>query len=280
MWLAFCLAGVLVGTANAVPEEIQIYMDELLPPHQMALDIHQNWTPSGRIFKEWPGAEPSAHRYRFTPELYYGICPNLEVGLHFLTTTDYRHHSYFDGYILRFKYIAPHNPEHGFFWGANAEVGLTSRRISEDRWNGELKGIYGYRGKHWVLAVNPNLEINLSRTSHPYPGISVNSRIGYELPYGWSVGVENYNGLGDVHHFGNVKDNEQLVFLAVDKKYRQCVLNIGIGKGYTSPSDRWIIKGIIGFPLGVFPKPARHHLAHHFAAQCIINSGAVNPLRQ
>jgi len=152
---AACLLLSFPPPSPAAPEEIQVYLDDMTAPGRFGLDLHNNYVLSGSTLPDYAGAQPPAHVYRLTPEFYYGLSERTELGLYVLSTLPAQGDANLDGAKLRFKYVAPHDPASGPFWGANLELGDTSRRVSESPWNAELKGILGWRRGRWMLAANP-----------------------------------------------------------------------------------------------------------------------------
>jgi len=125
----------------AAPEEIQVYLDDRTEPGHFGTDLHNVFVISGGSTPDYEGAIAPEHVYRFTPEIYYGMSNILELGVYLLTTASPELGTRCDGEKIRAKYIAPHDEDHGPFWGANLEIGKTSIRVSVVPWTAELKGI-------------------------------------------------------------------------------------------------------------------------------------------
>jgi hypothetical protein len=231
--------------ATAAPEEIQVYLDDMSAPGKFGVDVHSNYVPSGRRASDYPGEQPPAHVYRLTPEFYYGVTDTVELGLYVLTTRAANSDLHVEGGKVRIKYIAPHDKEEGFFWGANFEVGRTSLRVSPQPWNAELKGILGYRTGPWTLAVNPNLDWSLSRGGGPVT-LDVDAKVAYALNAKTQVGFETYNELGPVAHLDPLRKNSKTLFAVVDHQFERFDLDIGVGRGMTREADRWVLKFIVG----------------------------------
>ena len=69
----------------------------------------------------------------------------------------------------------------------------------------------------------------------------------------FALGIESYNGLGDVKSIGRFGDAEQSIFAVADKSFGKWDLNVGIGRGYGANPDRLILKAIVGIPIdGLF----------------------------
>lgn len=239
-----CLAA--AGTAcRAAPEEIQVYLDDLRPPGRLGVDVHNNFVYSGRPEPEYAGEQPPGKVYRLTPEFAYGLTPTLELGLYLLTTREPGGGWHGDGVKARVKAIAPHDPQGGVFWGANLEVGRSSLRVSETKWNAELKGIFGWRGSACTIAVNPNFDWSLSAGGGPVTAdvdFKINCTVGSES----QIGVESYSELGALRHISNSGENRRTVFAVYDRDFGAFDVDFGIGRGLTAAADRWLVKFIVG----------------------------------
>jgi hypothetical protein len=244
--LALALSLVSSG-ALAASEEIQVYLDDLTRPGGFGADIHNNFVVKGSRTPDYPGALPANHTYRFTPELYYGLTPTMELGLYLLTTTAPGTGPNYDGQKLRFKYIAPHNENVGSFWGLNLEIGKTTHRVSEVPWNAQLKGIYGFRTGPWTVGFNANFDWSLAGAPNSPVFFEFDTKVAYQLHEGLEVGFESYNELGPVRSLGRLNTLSQTLYAVVDADIGKVALNAGIGRGLTAASDRWILKFIAGF---------------------------------
>ena len=245
-WALSFLAGVgMAPLAVAAPEEIQVYLDDLSEPGKFGVDIHNNYVFSGSSKPSYFGEQPPAHVYRLTPEFYYGLTDTLELGLYVLGTRAAHSDPSVVGGKFRIKYIAPHDKEQGFFWGANLEVGRTDLRVSPTPWNAELKGIFGYRTGPWTLAVNPNFDWSISRGGGPVT-FDVDAKVAYAIDAKTQLGFETYNELGPLRRLDGLSKNSKTLYAVVDHDFGGFDLNLGIGKGITKEADKWTLKFIVG----------------------------------
>lgn len=236
------------SAARAAPEEIQVYLDDLVGSGKFGTDVHNNYVVSGDSTPPYPGGEAPYHVYRLTPEFYYGLSDTLELGLYVLTTRQPGRNPTYDGSKLRVKFIAPHDETQGAFWGANLEIGDTSLRVSPQPWGTELKGIYGYRWSRWLFAANLNLDWTSSRAFGGPVSLDVDTKLAYTTDAGYQLGFESYNELGEAANLGHLNQNSETLYAVVDTDLGKGMdLNAGIGRGLTTASDRWVIKFILGF---------------------------------
>lgn len=247
-WAAFLVLLTPVQ-AQAAPEEIQVYMDELNAAGEPGLDIHVNDVLAGVPGPAFAGGQPSLHRWRVTPELSLGLGNGFEAGAYLpLATISPDGKVRADGAKVRIKWLAPHR-EHGFYWGANYEIGYSDRLIDPHHWNNEVKLIAGWRDGRWLMAVNGNIDFALSG---PNPGpvtLDFDEKLGYRVSKRWTLGVETYNGLGTIHALGQFAAYDQSTFVTVDAHLGRWDVNAGIGKGYGGNADHLILKFIVSVPL-------------------------------
>ena len=245
-------AGLAPPAARAADEEIQVYMDEIGPPHRLGLDVHLNYVPTGRIAPDYAGQQASGGRTRITPEWSWALNPNVELGLYLpLMTLDRRGGFEADGVKGRIKWVAPRPDDQPWFWGLNFEIGRVKRDLDINPWNAELKGIAGVRSGPWTLAANLNVDWVVSGPDQGAPAeLQLALKAGYSLDKETSIGIETYNALGTTQSLGRFSEGDHQTFLVVDKGFGRWDLNIGVGYGYGQPEDRWIVKAVIGVPIG------------------------------
>lgn len=236
--------------AMAAPEEVQVYMDEMSDPGQFGLDIHNSYVVSGDRTPAYPGEQQSLGRYRITPEFSLGLTRNLELGAYLpLAAIDGHGELRAEGVKFRLKYIAPAKPGSHFFWGANFEVGRVTHRLDENPYNAELKGIAGYHGDKWTLALNANFDFKVSGPVSAAASFELATKATYAISPKLSLGIENYTGVGEIRQLGRFGSSEQSSYVTVDTRLGKWDLNFGIGTGYGSNPDHLILKAIVGIPI-------------------------------
>lgn len=235
--------------ALAAPEEIQVYQDDSVAAGHFGLDLHTSNVVSGARTADYAGGVGSNHQYRLTPEFYYGLTPNIELGLYVLADRDASGNTAIGGEKVRIKYIAPRPEGRDWYWGVNLKVGRVGARYDPNPWNTELKGIFGWRRGRWDVAANANVDAALSGRKPPPPSLELTTKIGYRAAPDLSFGVETFNTLGDRRNFGRFSQNEQSIYAVTDFKLRGFDLNLGVGRGLTAPADHWVVKAVIAVPL-------------------------------
>jgi hypothetical protein len=233
------------GSAMAAPDEIEIYQEEQQPPGRFGLELHNNYVASGDPRPAYPGAQASGGAYRLTPELAFGLAPGWEAGVLAPATVDRTGKMAVGGLKARVRYLdAPEGRR--WYWGANLELGRVARRFEEEPWTGEFRLIYGVAAGRWRFAVNPVLEWSFDGGDAE---LELASKAAYRLGERFAVGLESYNELGPARRLGGLDGREQMLYAAVDAELGGAALNLGVGRGLTGASDRWVLKAVVDLDL-------------------------------
>ncbi|GAB3455446.1 hypothetical protein GCM10027321_07940 [Massilia terrae] len=241
------LLALAAGAATAAPEEIQVYMNEMNKPGEFGLDVHANYVLSGSRELDYTGAQLSRHALRVTPEFSYGLTDSLELGAYILGARDAAGRYDIGGEKLRLKFI-PSAPDSPLFYGANLELGRVDHRFDDNPWNGELKGILGYKGARWTAALNVNVDFKVSGPVPAPTTVELATKLGYAISDGTQLGIESYNELGQASRLGHPGRQAHTTYAVLDTSVKGWDLNLGIGRGNQLASDRWVLKAIIGVP--------------------------------
>jgi len=237
------------AAAHAAPEEIQVYMDERGAPGEVGLDIHNNYVLSGDSELDYPGQRQSPHQFRITPEFALGLSDHFELGAYLpLAAIDYHGRFTVDGVKFRLKYVGSER-DASWFWGANFEIGRVRHALDPNPYNAEFKLIGGMRSGRWTLAANANMDFTVSGPAAAPASLEIATKASYAVTTGFSLGVENYNGVGEFKRLGRLGSSEQSTYLVADTHVGKWDLNLGVGRGYGANRDRWTVKAIIGVPL-------------------------------
>ena len=228
---------------GASSDEIQVYDDAINKPGEASVDLHVNYVPSGVRVPAYGGEIPAHHNLRITPEFAYGLNKNWEFGFYLPVIRAATGDWHVEGAKVRLKYMA-NNPEQGFYWGINSELGASSHRTEESNWNFELRPIIGYKTDNWNLTVNPILGMALSGNTHTptfSPALKVSRKVAEKT---W-FNVEHYSEFGPVN---DLRSLVQETYLTMDTDAFGHNINFGVGHGWTVGSNDWTLKAILNFP--------------------------------
>ena len=223
-----CASGAPAFVA-AAPNEIRVFTDELARYREHTLEIHVNQASGAG-----PKVENRSTPLQIMPEYSYGIRRNWELSFQLPLAID-QGSGGVDGYRAELQYVAPHDEDEGFYWGFNVELARIARAGEASFWSVELIPILGYRAGRWHFVANPGVEKQISGSSR-----ATNFQPAAKLAYqavGWnSFGLEYYGG-----------DETRVLYLAWDGRIGKSDFNLGIGRGLTDTSDRWVLKMIFEF---------------------------------
>jgi hypothetical protein len=244
--LAVLAAAFFTGSASAaLPDEIQVYTDDLEAPGERGIELHVNTTPSGRTTPEYPGEVVPHHGLRVTPEISWGLARNWDGGLYLPVVRSGDGAWFFAGPRFRLKWLPlrPGEGGSGAFAGINWEVSFVQERFEQSGRTAEMRPIVGWRGERWLFSFNPILTTDLAGEEkgvlHFEPAFKAARTIARDTAFG----LEYYADLGRLSHFAPHSEQSHILYAVIDTAR----VNFGIGYGLTDASDRWTIKAIFSF---------------------------------
>jgi len=229
----------------ALPDEIQVYTDDVNAPGERGIELHVNATPSGRSAPGYPGEVPPHHGLRITPEISWGLARNWDGGLYLPFVRSGEGSNYFAGPRFRLKWLPlrPAEGGAGYFAGVNWELSFVERRFEEARRTAEIRPIVGYRNADWLLSFNPIVDMNLAAPQKGVLTFAPAFKIARSAGGGYALGAEYYAELGRLSHFAPSSEQSHILYFVLDTQK----VNFGIGRGLNGATDRWTLKSIISF---------------------------------
>jgi len=131
------------------------------------------------------------------------------------------------------------------------EIGYQRRVFSTDTWTWEIRPIVDKQMGRWYWAVNPALEkaITGANAGRGWE-FSPNAQVTYDFTTQVTGAFEYYGALGPVTGFDPAPEQQHQLFAAVDLNVSpKWEINLGLGRGFTGSTDRWLIKTIFGYRL-------------------------------
>lgn len=228
-----------------MPDEIQVYTDDLEAPGERGIELHVNTTPRGRTRPDYPGEVVPQHALRITPEISWGLTRSWDAGVYLPFVRSAEGADFFAGPRLRLKWLPLRPPQGagGVFAGINGELAFVQQRFEEARRTAEIRPILGYRGETWLFSFNPIVTADLAGTDKGVLMFAPAAKLSRSLSQGTALGVEYYSELGRLSHFAPRAEQSHTLFAVLDTEH----LNFGIGRGLTGAADRWTIKAIFSF---------------------------------
>lgn len=235
--LGACVGLLLSLFAIAAPNEIKVFTDELATYGEHTLETHVN-----KASRAGPAADNKATPLQVMPEYSYGIWRNWEFSLQ-LPVAEQHDRVRTNGYRAELQYVAPHNDEKGFYWGMNLELAHSARNGEPQFWDLEVMPIFGFRTDRWHLAANPGITVPLTGAAWKTT-FDPAAKIAYRTFDKNYFGIEYYLQAGPVRHWLPSHQRSQVLYFAWDGKIAKSDINVGIGRGFSDASDRWVLKAI------------------------------------
>ena len=112
----------------------------------------------------------------------------------------------------------------------------------------EIRPIFERQRGRLYLSINPDLSVAVKGPdAGSAPGFEPNAKIGWDWTKQISAGLEYYAETGPVKHFDPLGEQHHLLFPALDLNVSpDWEFNFGVGHGFTSTSEHWIVKAIVG----------------------------------
>lgn len=231
--------------------EIQVYGSETVPRGATMVELHSNFTASGRRVEE-DGLYPTEHAVHETLEITRGVSDIFEVGFYVFTSERSGQGFQWVGDHIRPRVRAPDSWHLPVGLSLSAEVGYQRREFSTDTWTLELRPIIDKQVGRWYASVNPVLGRSFSG-----PGVkhgfefSPNVALAADVTHTVNLGLEYYGAWGPVTGLSPVAQQQQQLFgvvnLNLDPRWE---FNAGVGDGFTQGTDHLIAKLILGRRFG------------------------------
>ncbi len=245
-------AAALLATAGAAlaDDEIQIYNAQIAAVGQWTIEQHLNYTITGRRQPDFPGGLVPNHALNGTPELAYGITDWWEFGFYAPFAVSGGGAFLSNGAKIRNLFVVPHAAEQKFFYGVNFELSYETPPFSQTHYGLEIRPIIGVRNSDWEFIVNPIIDIGFGALGEAdfLPAARLVRNLGEDR----FLGIEYYTDLGKIGDFLPFEQQRQQIFGVTDFKLGVFDIELGLGYGLTSGSDRLVAKAIIGYD---FPVP-------------------------
>ena len=238
--------------ADQVHDEIQVYNAEIAEVGQWTYEQHFNFAAVGQTQPEFSGGFTSNRSLQGTPEFAYGLTEWWEAGFYLPFAVTGTGQFLSDGAKIRSLFVIPNAAKRSFFYGVNFELGYEMPRFSATSWGLEIRPIIGVRNAEWEFIVNPIVDVSFGSAGEAdfAPAVRLARNLGNDR----FIGLEYYADFGKVGDFLPLQQQSQQLFAVTDFKVNAVDVELGAGYGFTSGSDRFVIKAILGY---AFPVPGR-----------------------
>jgi hypothetical protein len=238
--------------ADQVHDEIQVYNAEIAEVGQWTYQQHLNFAAIGQTQPEFPGGFTSSRSLQSTPEFAYGISDWWEIGFYLPFAVTGSGQLLSDGAKIRSLFVVPGAAKRNFFYGVNFELGYEMPRFSSTPWGLEIRPIVGVRNAEWEFIVNPIVDVSFGSAGETdfAPALRLARNLGNDR----YIGLEYYADFGKIGNFLPLQQQSQQLFAVIDFKVSKVDVELGAGYGFTTGSDRFVLKAILGY---AFPVPGK-----------------------
>jgi hypothetical protein len=221
--------------------EFEVYNAKISAPGTRELEIHTNFVPTGSQLVDDAEGRATHRAFRSNLELSTGVTGWLEASVY---TVGYARNGaglQYVGNRLRVTAVVP-RWNLPFDVGVAQEIGYARPGFAENRWAYEITPILAKELGRMSLVFNPAFERGLGTNAEHEWEFEPRAELGYALGHEESVGLEYYSVLGPVDSF-DARSHQRHQLFAIGKTELPSGLegSLGIGRGLTRNSDRWVI---------------------------------------
>lgn len=234
--------------------EIQVYGADLVPPEATMVELHSNFTASGR--KEViDGVNATNHAVHETLEITHGFSEWFETGFYLFTSARLGDGFNIVGSHIRPRFAVPAKYHWPVGVSLSQEFGYVRREFGEATTTWEIRPIVDQTIGRLYWTVNPALE---KAFNGPMAGrkfeFAPNAMVTYDITKRYNVGLEYYGGFGPLSHLEPWRENAQQLFPAINVNFGPAwEFTAGVGFGLTDPAEPLIFKMILGRRFGRQP---------------------------
>lgn len=239
--LAAAACAVLSTGALAVSPDLKVSTDDLNEAGEQFVEFQAN-----KASRPGPNATDPRVPFQFLAEYSYGITDHWQVALKLPFARDDGVRSL--GWTAEVRYLPEHDREAGGYWGLDAALGRGRELPGERASSGaDIVPVFGYRTPKWHFAANT--AFGFPATGDDRRGtFSAALKAAYRLSAKSEAGLEYYFDAGPLRAWHAKHERNEYLFAVWDKVAGN-ELNIGIGRGLTDASERWILKAVYSFPV-------------------------------
>ena len=230
-------------------DEIQLYDASIAEVGQWTIQHHFNYTFNGRKEPDFPGGFASHHALNATPEFAYGVTDWFEFGFYIPWAIDGGGRFLSNAAKIRTLFVTPEEAKRTFWYGLNFEFDFPTKQFAQTRFAMEIRPIIGWRNTQWDLIVNPIVDVGFGSFGDIDFAPAV--RLDRKLDEDTYLALEYYTDLGRPDHFFPFQQQQHMLFGVVDFKVGEIEVDLGLGYGFTSGSDRLIGKTILTYAIPV-----------------------------
>lgn len=239
--IAFALFLLATSARAQQGYEFEVYGTGVPAKGTGELELHTNFVASGSQLVDDADGRATHRALRSSLELSTGLASWLEASLYAITYARSGAGVQYVGNRARLTAVAPSKWNLPFDAGLSQEIGYARAGFAENRWGYEIAPIFGKELGRVYLLLNPAFERGLGTGGHQWE-FEPRAELSYALRDEESVGLEYYSVLGPVSRLDSRSQQRHQLFATGKTELSSGVeAGLGIGRGLTRNSDRWVI---------------------------------------
>ncbi len=233
-----------------------MYTGGLADPGVFNLTWHNNFIAKGSTTPAFPGAVTADKSWNGVPEWAYGVAPWFEAGLYLpLYSRDHDQGWGLNGFKLRALFAVPDADNRRFVYGSNFEFSVNADRWDQSRFTSEIRPIVGWHLSRVDVIINPILDT-------AYDGFgnldfAPSARLAFNATKTCAIALEDYSDFGPLKGFNPVSEQSHQLYGVVDLLAKTIDIELGVGVGLNSASDKLTFKVILSRDLNKVARPTK-----------------------
>lgn len=227
--------------------EIQVYGSATMAKGITMVELHSNYTLNGN--KMVVGTElPTNHVVHETIEITHGWTSWFETGFYFFNSIGNDGRTAYVGSHIRPRVAAPDSWHWPLGVSISTEFGYQKAAFDANTCSLEIRPIVDKQWGKWYASFNPTVEKSFAGPDANQGLIfSPNLKGSYSVSNIVALGLEYYGSTGPFLHYYAYQQQEHQLFAATDLNFSaNWEFNAGVGYGFTTSTDKAIVKMIIG----------------------------------
>ncbi len=227
--------------SHAVSPDLKVSTDDLNEAGESFIEFQAN-----KASRPGPNAADPRVPFQFLGEYSYGISDHWQFSLQLPFAREGGVRSL--GWTAEIRYLPEHDRDAGGYWGFDFEAGRGRERPDQSHSSGvNLRPVLGYRTPRWHFAANT--AFGFPATGDDRRGtFSAALKAAYRVSARSEAGLEYYLDAGPPRAWPPRPERNEHLFGVWDKVAGN-ELNLGLGRGLTDASERWIAKLVYSFPI-------------------------------
>lgn len=229
------------GAAVAVPPDLKVSTDDLNEAGEQFIEFQAN-----KASRPGPNAADPRVPFQLLAEYSYGITDHWQFSFQLPFARDDGTRSL--GWTAEIRYLPAHDRDGGGYRGMDFEAGRGRELPGEPYSSGvNVRPVLGYRLPRWHFAANAAFAFPASGEDRR-GAFSAALKAAYRVSGKSEAGLEYYLDAGPLRAWHPRHERNEYLFAVWDKVAGN-ELNVGLGRGLTDASERWIAKLVYSFPI-------------------------------